>query len=126
MPKVSKSTASRVEDIGIGTISEEVAAGYEFSFLSFRERGDLAPFLKGLPDDMCTCPHWGYVIGGTVTFTHVDGSVETFDQGDAFYVEPGHCPVIEPGTELLFISPEKQIAAVNAVIEANMAAMQNA
>jgi hypothetical protein len=126
MPKVSKATASRTEDIGIGTISEEVAAGYEFSFLSFRERGELAPFLKGLPDDMCSCPHWGYVIGGSVTFTHVDGETETFTTGDAFYVEPGHTPVIEPDTDLLFISPEKQAAVVNAVIEANMAAMQNA
>ena len=32
----------------------------------------------------------------------------------------------EPDTDLLFISPEKQIAVVNAVIEANMAAMAGA
>jgi hypothetical protein len=126
MPKVSKTTAANAQDIGIGTIHNDVSAGYEFAFLSFRERGVLEPLLKGLPDDMCTCPHWGYVIGGTVTFTHVDGSTEEFNTGDAFYVEPGHTPVIEPGTDLLFISPEKQAAVVNAVIEANMAAMAGA
>lgn len=126
MPKVSKATAAHAQDIGIGTIHSDVSAGYEFAFLSFRERGELAPMLKGLPDDLCTCPHWGYVITGTVTFTHLDGSVEEFSTGDAFYVEPGHTPVIEPGTDLLFISPEKQAAVVNAVIEANMAAMQGA
>jgi hypothetical protein len=126
MPKVSQATAANQQDIGIGTIGSEVSAGYEFAFLSFRERGELAPMLKGLPDDMCPCPHWGYVIDGTVTFTHVDGGTESFSTGDAFYVEPGHTPVIEPGTNLLFISPEEQAAAVNAVIESNMAAMQDA
>jgi hypothetical protein len=125
MPKVSKATASRTEDIGIGTISEDAIAGYEFSFLSFRERGDLAPMLKGLPGDMCTCPHWGYVLEGRLTFTFAD-RVETFETGDAFYVEGGHTPVIEGGTDVLFISPEEEIAVVNAVIEANMAAMQGA
>jgi len=126
MPRTSKDTATRIEDIGIGTMSQEFMAGYEYSFLCFRERGELAPFLKGLPDDMCTCPHWGHVTTGSITFTHLDGSTETFTAGDAFYVEPGHTPVIEAGTEVLFISPEKQIAAVNAVIEANMAAMAGA
>lgn len=125
MPKVSKESASSIQDVGIGTVSEDVVAGYEFSFLSFHERGDLAPMLKGLPDDRCTCPHWGYVTDGTVTFTFAD-RVETFEKGDAFYVEPGHTPTVEAGTEVLFISPEKQIAAVNAVIQANMAAMAGA
>jgi len=23
---------------------------------------DLAPLMKGLPDDLCSCPHWDYVI----------------------------------------------------------------
>ena len=126
MPKVSKDTAANSLDIGIGTIHNEITAGYEFAFLSFRERGEIAPLLKGLPDDMCTCPHWGHVTSGSITFTHLDGSAETFTAGDAFYVEPGHTPVIEAGTEVLFISPEKQVAVVNAVIEANMAAMAGA
>ncbi|RNL78331.1 hypothetical protein [Nocardioides marmorisolisilvae] len=126
MPKVSQATAAKQQDIGIGTISSEVSAGYEFAFLSFTEQGVLEPLLKGLPNDLCNCPHWGYVVGGTVTFRHLDGSTESFSTGDAFYVEPGHTPVIEPGTDLLFISPEHQAAAVNAVIEANMAAMQGA
>jgi hypothetical protein len=124
MPKVSKETATTVQDIGIGSVHEDVAGGYEFSFLTIRERGDLAPMLKGLPHDMCSCPHWGYVISGTVTFTFLD-RVESFHTGDAFYVEPTHSPVMEPGTEVLLISPEEDIAVVNEVIQANMAAMQS-
>jgi hypothetical protein len=29
-------------------------------FLTFREDFDATPLLKGLPDDQCQCPHWGY------------------------------------------------------------------
>jgi hypothetical protein len=123
MSKASKSTAS-MQDIGIGTVHEQVGEGYEFAFLSFRERGDIAPLLKGLPDDHCDCPHWGYVIDGRLTFSHVDGRTEVFERGDAFYVAPGHAPVIEAGTEVLMISPEAEWARVNAVIQANLAAMQ--
>ena len=126
MPKVSKTTASRTEDIGIGTMSQDFIAGHEVSFLSFRERGDLAPLLKGLPGDMCCSHHWGFVSAGQITFTHRDGRTETFNAGDVFHVEPGHCPVTEPGTEVLIISPEDEIAVVNAAIEANMVALQGA
>ena len=126
MPKVSKESASGGGDHGPVVDRSEDLEDYSVNFVTFRENIDHAPLLKGLPDDMCTCPHWGHVTTGSVTFTHVDGSTETFTAGDAFYVEPGHTPVIEPGTEVLFISPEKQIAVVNAVIEANMAAMAGA
>jgi mannose-6-phosphate isomerase-like protein (cupin superfamily) len=125
MPKVSKATAATVEDIGIGTVHEGTTDGYEFTFLDLRERGDLAPLLKGLPHDMCSCPHWGYVVSGTVTFTFPDHE-ETFRAGDAFHVAPPHSPVIEAGTEVLLISPEQESAVVNEVIRRNMAAMQQA
>lgn len=125
MPKVSKATATIHDELPIGRIDEGNAAGYDFSFLDFHERGDLAPLLKGLPNDMCTCPHWGYVTAGRVSFTFAD-RVETFEAGDAFYVEPGHTPVVEAGTEVLLISPEEEGAIVTAQIQANMKAMQGA
>src|SRR5262245_14297346 len=31
---------------------------------SFNRSADPGPFFKGLPDDRCQCPHWGYVIKG--------------------------------------------------------------
>jgi hypothetical protein len=36
MPKVSKASATRVQDIGIGEVREDVVDGYEFSFLDLR------------------------------------------------------------------------------------------
>src|SRR5438552_3029015 len=32
--------------------------------LSLPAGTDLAPLLKGLPNDLCSCPHWGYVFKG--------------------------------------------------------------
>ena len=81
MPKVSKAGAATQQDIGIGRVSEEVVDGYVISFLDIREGMDMAPLLKGLPDDRCPCPHWGYVIKGAVTFTFAD-RMETFTAGD--------------------------------------------
>ena len=30
---------------------------------------DFTPLLKGLPGDVCNCPHWGYVISGHTGWT---------------------------------------------------------
>ena len=42
------------------------------NFVSFREDIDATPLYKGLPDDRCQCPHWGYVLSGAVTFRYAD------------------------------------------------------
>ena len=44
----------------------EQLEGYTVNFTSFREDIDGTPLLKGLPDDRCQCPHWGYVITGRI------------------------------------------------------------
>jgi hypothetical protein len=124
MPKVSKTSAT-LQEIPIGRVWEGTAGDYELAFLDLDEGSDMAAFLKGLPDDRCTSHHWGYVTRGEVTFTFAD-HVEVFEAGDAFYVEPGHSPASAPGTEYLLISPSQEIAAVNEVIERNLAAMQGA
>ena len=72
MPKVSKATAAHVEDVGImegryGQLDE-----YTVGFEHFREDADSAPLFKGLPDDRCQSPHWGYVFSGRVTFRYAD------------------------------------------------------
>jgi hypothetical protein len=123
MPKVSRATATKVQDIGIGEVREEVADGYEFAFIDLHEESDMAGLLKGLPDDRCSCPHWGYVMSGQLTFTFAE-HVEVFEAGDAYYVGPGHTPAMAAGTQVLMISPEEQAAEVNAVIQSNLAALQ--
>jgi hypothetical protein len=34
------------------------------SFIALKEGADLGPALVGLPDDLCPCPHWGYMLKG--------------------------------------------------------------
>ena len=46
--------------------------GYTVTFTSLVEDIDAAPFMKGLPDDRCQCPHWGYVIKGKMTARYAD------------------------------------------------------
>jgi hypothetical protein len=125
MPKVSKASAANKQDIGVGQFAGEVVDGYDISFIDLREDSDLAPFLKGLPDDRCPCPHWGYVVKGTITFTFADHK-EVFEAGDAFYVPPSHTPAASARAEYILISPAEQMAEVDAVIQRNVQARQTA
>ena len=35
---------------------------------------DFGPLLKGLSNDSCSCPHWGYLIEGTFKIIYDDGT----------------------------------------------------
>jgi hypothetical protein len=124
MPKISKNSATQGGDYGPVVDRADQLDGYSVSFVEFREDIDATPLLKGLPDDRCQCPHWGYVLGGRVTFTYADHE-EIFEAGDAFYTPPGHIPVKhEPGTELLMFSPADELRKTDEVMMRNMQAMQ--
>jgi hypothetical protein len=124
MPKVSKQSASQGGDHGLVVDRSENLEGYTVNFLTFRQDIDHAPLLKGLPDDQCQCPHWGYVFKGKLTFQFGDHE-EVYEAGDAFYAPPGHVPVhTEPDTEYLQFSPADELRKTSEVIMQNMQAMQ--
>jgi hypothetical protein len=87
MPKVSKDSAAQVTDHGAAEDRTEELDGYSVSFVTIRQGHDLAPMLKGLPDDRCQCPHWGYVFKGRLIWRFADHE-EVSEAGDAFYVGP--------------------------------------
>src|SRR4051794_6220410 len=124
MSKVSKATAASQHDHGpVFEIADELD-GYAVNFVTFKQDVDATPLLKGLPDDRCQCPHWGYVFRGRVTFRYA-GHDEVYEAGDAFYTPPGHVPVShEPGTEFLMFSPALELRETETVMERNMAALQ--
>ncbi len=124
MPKVSRESA-QVDDYGPVEDRHEELGGYSVSFVSFREDIDAAPLLKGLPDDRCQCPHWGYVLKGKLTWRYADHQ-EVFEAGDAFYVPPGHIPFAEAGSELIQFSPTEELRVVEAAMMRNMKEMQGA
>jgi hypothetical protein len=125
MPKVSRESA-QVEDHGPVEDRHGELDGYTINIVTFREDIDATPLLKGLPDDRCQCPHWGYVTRGTVTFRFADHD-EGFEAGDAFYLPPGHVGVAnEPDTEVVQFSPTEELKATEAAMMKNMQEMQGA
>jgi hypothetical protein len=126
MPKVSKESASKGGDYGPVSEQSDDTAGYTANFVQFHEDVDATPLMKGLPDDRCQCPHWGYVISGRVHFRFADHE-EMFEAGDAFYLPPGHVPFShEPGTEIVQWSPTEELNQTDEAIMRNMKAMQQA
>ena len=56
-----------------------------------------------------------------MTFKSASGD-ETFETGDAYYVPPGHTPVLYAGTEVVEFSPTKELHETLEVVEKNMSA----
>jgi hypothetical protein len=125
MPGVSKESAAQHHDYcPIEDWSEDID-GYTINFAAFKVEIDSTPMLKGLPDDRCSCPHWGYVLKGRVVFTFEDRE-EVHEAGDAFYVPAGHLQRAEAGTEYVQFSPADELRIVSETIASNMAKMQEA
>lgn len=122
MPRASKSSASdTVEMEGYEGHLETFDGGYTVAFEKYTADADLAEFFKGLPDDMCQASHWGYVLAGRITFKTASGE-ETFEAGDAYYVAPGHTPVLYAGTEVVEFSPSEELQQTLDVVSRNMEA----
>ena len=102
----------------------ETTEGVEFGdllleFETYPAGLDTAPLLRGLPDDACPCPHWGYVLRGSFVVRYTDGHEETVSAGDGFYLQPGHVPVFTEETEMVEFSPTAAMAEVMKVVEVN-------
>ena len=123
MPKTSRETASQVEDMGVLESRSEELGGYTVEFTTFRQDADGTPFFKGLPDDRCQSPHWGYVLRGELTFRYADRE-EIYEAGDAYYAPPGHIPVVTADTEVVEFSPTEEYSRTLEVLARNFAAAQ--
>jgi hypothetical protein len=121
MPKASKTTATEnLEVEGYEGHLEHFDGGYTVAFETYTADADLTPYFAGLPDDQCQCEHWGYVVKGRVTYKSSAGE-ETFEAGDAYFVGPGHTPMLYAGTELIEFSPTAELRRTVEVVEKNMA-----
>jgi mannose-6-phosphate isomerase-like protein (cupin superfamily) len=87
--------------------------------VSVPEGTDFGPLLKGHPDDLCPCPHWGYVVKGRLKIQSDDGE-ETLRAGDVFYLSAGHTGVAEEDTEFLEVSPPDKHQAFIDVARRNL------
>ena len=126
MPKASKQSASEHESLeGYEGHFEHFDGGYSVGFETYTADADLAPLFKGLPDDRCQCPHWGYVIKGQMRVSYGDRE-EVLCAGDLYYLPPGHTGVVEQDFECIEFSPPAAHEQVVDVIQRNAAVAQTA
>ena len=118
----SKADLPVAVDIEQGTIRAIEWGGLNVEIGAFRQAADPSPFFKGLPDDRCQCPHWGYVLKGQLRYTFADHE-EVYNAGDVYYAAPGHTPVIGDNTEYIEFSPIEAYYQTMEVVGRNMAAM---
>jgi hypothetical protein len=85
--------------------------GLTVAFVRLPAGADLRPATKGLPDDLCPCPHWGYMIKGRVRM-HTPSGPEDFEAGQAFYWAPGHAPEALEDSEYVDFSPTEEFQRV--------------
>jgi hypothetical protein len=86
---------------GMSVAHVELPAGWDFT-----------PLLEGLPNDLCPCPHWGYVLKGSMHWRYSDGTGEVVRAGAVFYAPPGHTVWVEEDTTYLDFNPEKEAAVI--------------
>ena len=80
-------------------------------FVRLPAGADLRPATKGLPGDLCQCPHWGYMLKGRLRMHTTDGS-QDFVAGEAFYWAAGHAPEALEDTEYVDFSPTHEFQRV--------------
>lgn len=104
------------------TIREAEWGEMNVSLEAFAGGIDTAPLFKGLPDDRCQCPHWGYVVKGRFRVVYKDRE-ESIGAGDAYYLSPGHTVIFDEESELVEFSPKGEYQATIEVAARNFAAM---
>lgn len=81
------------------------------SFIRLAAGTDPGTALVGLPADRCPCPHWGYMLEGTLLMRTAEGD-KTSRQGEAFYWAPGHAPVAPEDCANVGFSPTRAFHTV--------------
>ncbi len=82
---------------------------------------DFTPLLKGLPGDMCQCPHYGYVLSGSIRIRYADGTEELTSAGESYYWPAGHTGWTDEGIVFVEFSNAEQIRPVLEHIGAQLA-----
>lgn len=91
--------------------------GLSVGFVRLPAGADLRPATKGLANDLCPCPHWGYMLKGRVRMHTLDGH-QDFAGGEAFYWAPAVPGLPENSSSVSFsvvhvISPPPTVRSTN-------------
>jgi hypothetical protein len=82
---------------------------------------DASAMVKGLPDDRCQAPHWGYLFSGQMTVDYGDRQ-ETIEGGQAYYIAPGHLISFQIDCEALEFTPTEALEQTLEAVRRNSAA----
>jgi hypothetical protein len=99
---VPGAVARQAIDFGDATDCGQLGAEY----FSLGAGTDIAPLLKGLDDDACQAPHWGFMATGEVVITYTDGAEESCVKDDLFYWRPGHSVRVVQDADVILFSPQ--------------------
>ena len=108
-----------IEGGGVELRMKEVGGDMTAAFVRLPEGTDLSPVVKGLPDDLCQCPHWGYLFKGRLKMRSKEGG-QVYEAGQAFYWPPGHAPEALEDCEYVDFSPTKEFGEVVEHIKSQM------
>ena len=100
-----------LEGEGVEVRQEEVGGGMTLAFFRLPKGMDTRPLLQGLPNDLCQCPHFGYILKGKVRM-HTGSGAQDYEAGQAFYWAPGHAPEALEDTEYVDFSPNEEFTLV--------------
>ncbi|MDT4893459.1 MAG: hypothetical protein QOE97_2494 [Pseudonocardiales bacterium] len=89
--------------------------------LSLPAGTDFTPLFVGLPGDLCQCPHWGYVLTGSIRLRYSDGTEELTRAGEAYYWPAGHTGWTDEGVTFLEFSPAAELRPVLEHVGAQLA-----
>jgi hypothetical protein len=117
MIAVSREDAAVAIEGGGAEMRTKDLGQYTVAFARFAKGTDLGPALAGLPDDLCPCPHWGYMIKGRVLMRTTTGD-QVYEAGQAFYWAPGHAPEALEDSEYVDFSPTDEFNHVIGHIKA--------
>ncbi|MGW6862642.1 hypothetical protein [Streptomyces xanthophaeus] len=93
-----------IEGDGVELRMKELGGDMTVAFVRLPEGADMGPAVKGLPGDMCQCPHWGYLFKGRLKMRTPHGD-EVYEAGEAFYWPAGHVPEALEDCEYVDFSP---------------------
>lgn len=100
-----------IEGDGVELRMREIGGDMTTAFVHLPKGADLRPAFKGLPGDLCGCPHWGYLLKGRLKMWAKDGE-HVYEAGNAFYWAPGHAPEALEDCDYVDFSPTQEFNEV--------------
>lgn len=95
--------------------------GMTVAFEHARAGQDASSMVRGLPDDRCQAPHWGYLFSGRMVVDYGDRR-ETIEGGQAYHVAPGHTITFEADCDAVEFTPTEALERTLEAARRNAAA----